>query len=404
MSVGSPVPDYIPSPSSLFSPEVRAYPFDFYRWLRKEAPVCPGGPMGAFLVSRYADVARILRDPVVFSSSIMAPADPVLLSADPPRHHRVRTAVAHAIGALTGAAIEPTLRAYSRALVDAMSRRQTADLVGDFATPLPVFAIAQLLGLPDSRHRDLRRWADAVVAASTGRARSDPGLSALLLEMQSSLHALVSERLRPEQRDHPDFLSLLLHGPSPLAAEEAVAIASLFVVAGSETTTHLIGNAVLALAEHPDHLYRLRAGTIQPSDVIDETLRFDSPVQVLQRLCTVDTVISGVRVPAGATILLLLGSANRDEEQFPKPEVFDPTRRAGPSAFAHLAFGGGPHACVGATLARMEAVLALEALFAPNNEFSLLADPAPSLTPAVQLRGRSQIRLEFGSRNAVTSS
>ena len=379
------------SPAALFSAEVRAEPYGFYRWARKEAPVCPGGPMGAYLVSRYADVAYILRDVSGFSSSIMAPADPVLLGADPPAHHRVRDAVARALGVARTTATETMLRNRARELIEEMVRARTADIIADFATPLPIFAIATLLGLPTDRHADLRRWADAVVASSTGMPTAD--VTAQLRDMGNFLGALIAERSEPHWNEHEDFISALLRGSSPLSAQEAVAVVSLIIVAGSETTTHLIGNAVLALASCPVELNRLRADPTRLPGVVDEVLRFESPVQVIQRRCTTAMVLSGVQIPEGAPVLLLLGSANRDEAQFANPDDFRPTR-----GVSHLAFGVGPHACVGATLARLQTVIALEALLLRVPEFTVLPDASRPLTQAVQLRGHARMLAAFPER------
>jgi cytochrome P450 len=237
------------------------------------------------------------------------------------------------------------------------------DLVHDLAVPLPVRIIAELLGVAPERYPDFKRWSDQTISATTGSGRGkDPlenGMLGAVHELAVYVRSVAAER---EKTPGDDLVSLLVDaqsGEARLTPHEVTLFVLILLVAGNETTTNLIGNAVLALLQHPDQLERLRADRALVPAAIEEVLRWDSPVQVIFRRATREAVLPSGTVPAGAVVALLLGSANRDEQQWgPTAGELQIDREQK----GHLAFGFGNHFCLGASLARLEARVALEAL------------------------------------------
>jgi cytochrome P450 len=252
--------------------------------------------------------------------------------------------------------------------------------------------IAEMLGVPAERFEDFKRWSDSIVRAISGVAsREDPEEAVETREEFLEYIAEVVAERRQSPRD--DLISTLVQageGEGTLTEGEAIAFTMLLLVAGNETTTNLIGNAVLALLAHPQELARVRANPGLVPALVEETLRYDSPVQGLFRQTTEDVELAGTSLPKGALLMLLFASANRDERQFPDPERFDVTR----NPRGHLAFGFGIHFCLGAALARLEARIALESLLARCDEISR-PEEAVEWIDSLLLRGPRSLPLRF---------
>jgi cytochrome P450 len=385
-------PDYDPC-----LPAWRDDPYPHYRALRDEAPVYWAPTTRAFCVSRYDDVMFVLRNPELFSSRAMftylmnqgyegrpplswpllrflvrfvwrTRLNPFefatarnLIAEDGERHTAMRAIVNRGFTPRRIAAWEARAR---ELVADAMATLRSGgpfDVVEDLAIPLPMGIIAEMLGVEASRRRDFKRWSDTVIDMATGPGRAErftPRIVDAIVEFVAYVRAVTEERRR-----HPadDLVSVILaaqEGETALTTREVIQFALLLLVAGNETTTNLIGNAVTALLDHPDQLARVAADPSRVGAAVEETLRFDAPVQMVFRVATQDVEIAGTRIPKGATVAPLLGSANRDERRFPNPDRFDATR----DAQGHVGFGFGKHFCLGASLARMEARVALEAL------------------------------------------
>src|SRR5450432_667481 len=380
-----------------FAHDVKRDPYPAYAALRREAPVFEVAGRGMWAVSRHADVGFALRRPELFSSSVHSdraelPASQTLLGADPPAHNGLRKRVEHSFTPQRIRDLAARTRAVARALTESFAARSACDVVASLAGPLPVIVIAELMGIDPNRRDDFKHWADAVITRGTGRPSTTDRaeLDARVAKLKAFLSDAIEERRRAPGED---LLSALVRdedGAAGLSPAQALNFAVLLLLGGSETTTNLIGNALRALFADPEALARVRGDRALIPALVEETLRHDAPVQSLLRRTTAEVALAGTRIPAGAIALLLLGSANRDERVFVDAERFDLSRES----TKHLAFGVGPHYCLGATLARMEAEAVLEAVLAlPNLR---LASPEIELVDSFVLRGPRALEITFG--------
>ena len=386
-----------------FSPEVVADPFPYYARLRDEAPVHPVAKR-LWAVSRYDDVSNVLRSPVFSSSATRLmmmgglesrmQADEAtlrkerrrvqrelglgprgteegwnensLISLDPPQHDLVRNIVNRGFTPRRIARLAPRIREIAEGLVDdIMARGDELDLSVDYSTPLPVRVMAELLGVDPGDADDFKRWSDGVISGVTGdMAVEGPAPLLRTLDELGAYFLEVVEQRRREPRD--DLISVLVAAEDneTLSAVETVNFATLLLAAGNETTMHLIDNAMLALLGHPKQQQQVVAEPKLVPGLVEETLRWDGPVQIAFREATRDVEIAGTLIPKGDIAIALFGSANRDDRQFPDGERFDIFR----DTQGHMGFGFGVHFCLGASLARLEAQIALETLLArlPN--------------------------------------
>jgi cytochrome P450 len=325
----------------------------------------------SWAVSRYEDVAYIAKNTQLFSSAPIIPAilgdqNPVpevnwMISADPPAHTALRKLVNKAFTPRMVAALEPRIREIVAQLLDQIAEKGGEfDLVHDFSTPLPLMVIAQMLGIEPERYREFKRWSDDMIRA-TGGEEVSPAERERLRGSMDDLRNYFEDAIA-ERRQHPreDLISALVRAEEDhhqLTAREVLAMCLLLLLGGNETTTNLIGSTVLTLLSHPAELAKVRADLTLVPQMIEEMLRYEAPAQALLRQATADTKIAGSTIPAGSGVMILYGSANRDERQFPNPDVFDVTR----NPQEHLAFGFGIHYCIGAPLARLEARIAMDA-------------------------------------------
>lgn len=383
--------------AQLVDPAVRADPYPVLARLR-EARVVEPVP-GTFVVSRYADVRALLRDRRVASdlrkSTAGAPfkdaPEPTFLTLDPPEHTRVRTVVVREFRPNMVERLRAHVQEIVDGLLDAATGTGTLEVVGDLAYPLPVTVICELLGVPRADEPRFQRWS-ALMARSLDGATLTPEQRDEMVTGAGELRAYMAELVaarRTEPQD--DYVSLLVHardGGVALTDGEICATLSVLLVGGHETTVNLIANATLQLLRRPELWERVRADPALVPGVVEETLRHDPPVHFRHRTCTEDLDVGGTRIPAGATILLMLGATGRDPEHFPDPDRFDPGR----GGHDHLGFGGGPHFCVGVGLARMEAQLAIRALTQRLVGPRLVHDPPP-YRHAAALRGPERLEL-----------
>jgi cytochrome P450 len=364
----------------LREPAVRDEPYALYEQLRARGPVSVGG-LGLMTPS-HAVASEVLRseDFGVGWDRLAAPwlvrwalqfgdeldatgvaEPPSMLVVDPPEHTRFRRLVSRSFTPRATAAFEPSVQKTADALLDALeSRAGAVDLVETYAAQLPVLVIADLLGVPTERREDFLRWGAAAAATL------DPGLPfrryVAAEQALRAMHAFLRQhfaRLRVDPGD--DLVSTLVHLPAEeaLTERELHATVMLLLGAGFETTVNLLGNAVVLLDRHRDQWDALLADPSGWPNAVEEVLRHDSPVQLTGRTARAEVEVAGRRVHPGTRITVLLAAANRDPDVFPGPARFDVTRE---NARDHLAFSAGVHYCVGAGLARLEAIVGLRAL------------------------------------------
>src|SRR4051794_17339194 len=359
-----------------FGPELLEDPYPSYRRLLEADEPQPFEGLPLWLLARYDHVLRALRTPDAFSSAAFGGMGPnavrSLISADPPDHTTLRRLVQKPFTPSGIAALEPRIRQIAEDLVDAMLAKGEPDIVGDLGYPLPVIVIAELLGIPIERREEFKRWSDEAVSgmddAMGSLAMMATGSTEAFAERRGADGAGVSEMsdffadVIEERRRNPgeDLISMLVTGSEPLTLAELVSFCTLLLIAGNETTTNLVSNAALALFAHPDAAERLWADPALVPQVLEETLRYDSPVQLVARLATTDVEFDGVTIPSGAFVVVMTGAANRDPRHYERPDAFDIDR----NPRDHVAFGSGVHLCLGAPLARLEGKVLFETLLA----------------------------------------
>ncbi len=343
----------------LLSPDVLRNPYPLYQMVRSSNQSVifleAVGLWGAF---GYDQVKTVLSDHARFSSGQGGGFS--LITTDPPRHTQLRSLVSKAFTPKAVAALEPRIERIANELLDQVASAGRMDLIQDFAYPLPVIVIAELLGIPAEDREQFKRWSDRVVASADvvigGGAQ---GSGTAYMEMSAYFRNIIQRR-KSEPLDG-DLISALIHAEEEnihLSEQDILGFCILLLVAGNETTTNLIGNAVLTLLEHPEAYQELMdAPDLLPS-AIEEVLRYRSPVQAMFRTTTQETELGGQRIPAGKRVIAFIGSANRDEDKFVDAQRFDIHRNPNP----HIAFGHGVHFCLGAPLARLEAKIALSAV------------------------------------------
>jgi cytochrome P450 len=396
-----------------FSPEFQRDPYPTYARLRSEDPVHHRmiDDEHTWLLTRYEDCVTVLRDPRCSAEKFPQPAleeiaatpeSPLaqmaravmgmMLVKDPPDHTRLRTLVNKAFTPRRVESLRVRLQGVVDDLLDAVRDRGKMDVIADLAAPLPLIAIAELLGLPAEDRAQLKLWSDRFVTFIDGTIR-DAGLAEAAQatgELRAYLSDIVALR-RDDPRD--DLISALIsahEAEDRLTEDELYATITLLLAAGHETTTNLIGNGLLALLQHPDQLRRLRSepGTIRPA--VEELLRYDSPVQVTSRVPTENIVIGEKTIPAGHEINTSLGASNRDPEVFPDPDRLDITRNDP----RHLSFGFGTHFCLGAALARLEGQLAIRSVAERMPGLRLDTDKF-DWRPGIVLRGLRALPVSF---------
>lgn len=381
-------------------------PYGLYRQLRERAPV-HRTPGGLWVLTRYADIAAVLRDPRFgregferhFGSDASSDGNgacPALetgghrqsmLFRDPPHHTRLRDAVSRAFTPRAAERLRPRIQARVDALLERIVPAGGMDVVADLAEPLARGVIGEVLGIPDGHRAALAGWSAAVgrsldaLPTLEDRPLVEEGQRARRV-LGGYVRELVAAR---RARSEPDLLSTLAEAADQdglLSDSELVAMIVLLLVAGTETTVSLIDTTVWALLRHPDELARLHEAPWLLPATVEEAARWESPVQRTWRLAKTDVEVAGHRIPAGALVILLLGAANRDPARFADPDRFDIRRRD----LGHVAFGAGVHACLGAALARLETQVAIGALLRRLPSFRLSTDQ-PVWRPTATLRG-----------------
>ncbi|HEX5839080.1 MAG TPA: cytochrome P450 [Anaerolineales bacterium] len=399
--------------------EIRSNPYPFYELLRQHDPVHWDDEMGFWVLTRYTDIDSLYTDERFsraqglmrgferLSEADRSIAGPVYHSfsqtvfyADPPYHTHLRGLMNHAFTPRRVERLRPYIQRTVDELLDAACAKPVVDIIRDLAYPLPVMVIAELLGLPASDRAQFKKWSDDLFAIlGTVRPKSHELLERAaqsLEEMTDYVRALSRTRRESPQDDlltalltftendsfdcphplkpntHPAGERALLERltPADLTGEELVANINILLSTGHETTTHLLGNGLLALLQNPDEMQKLQARPALLASAIEEMLRYDNPVQITYRSAVEEAEIQGKRICKGDLVNTIIGSANRDPERFTHPDRFDITRNEG----RHLGFGLGIHFCIGAPLVRLEAEIVFETLLRRFPKLRLATD------------------------------
>ena len=318
------------------------------------------------------------------------PAARTVLGADPPAHTRLRSLVSKAFTPRRVASLRPHIEEVTRSLLDAAPAAAPFDVVTGLAQPLPIIIIAEMLGIPPENRGQFKEWSSAI-AQGTAFMRT-PEITAQVTQARGELRTYFREIIAA-RRAHPgaDLITALVEARDEgdaLSEEELLGFCSLLLVAGNETTTHLISHGTLALARHPEQAALLRARPDLWPSAVEELLRFDGPVQATVRHALAEVEVGGTRIAKGESLLVLLAAANRDPAQFTAPDVLDVRRQDN----QHLAMGVGIHYCLGAPLARLEAEVALSALLQRQATLRL-AEEEPEYGGTFILRGLRRLVL-----------
>ncbi|RKH11238.1 cytochrome P450 [Corallococcus sp. CA053C] len=387
-------------------------PHPFYAELRRDAPVSFNPMLGMWLVSRYEDICHVLKDPTRFSSGEMGnvgsvfapetlavlaegyPLGESLLASDPPTHTRLRKLMGRGFSAQRIAAQDGPIRAVTQELINKFVHHGQADLVKQLAYPLPARVILGMVGVPEEDMADIKRWCDDFFRMIFTRvpAEEQPPLARSWVTYQHYVARLIANR-RDEPRD--DLASYLVttdaDGEALTLPELIVAIAGSLLAAGHETTAALLSMSWKQALLQPGLWQRLREDRSLVPHLIEETLRFDSVSHGMIRTTTEDVELAGVALPKGTRLLLLYASGSRDPALLPDGDRFDISRHH-PS---HLGFGRGIHFCIGAPLARQEALIATNLLLDQMPDLRLAPNPDFQITQSLTLRAMQSLRVEW---------
>ena len=380
--------------NTLFTDDLRRNPYPLYEQVRRVSPLFREPESGVWMIFDYAGVKRALDDHERFSSKH---GPDWMIFTDPPRHTKLRALISKGFTPRSVANLEPRIRELSRQLLDRVIERGEMDVAADFAVPLPMMVIAEMLGIPVEDRGRFVAWNEVLLNMSyavlkvEGAQEAVAAYIAQTQEMGVYLEELL-KRKRAEPRD--DLLSRLSAAEvdgERLTATEMLGFFQLLLLAGAETTTNLINNAVLCLIAHPEQLALLRSRMELLPSAIEEVLRYRSPLQWMYRKVRCDVEVQGRVIPSGSLVLLMMGAANHDPAVFAEPGRFDITREPNP----HVAFGHGVHFCMGAPLARLEGRVALTEFLGRVKGFRLANEEPWEPRRGLHVHGPNRLPIRF---------
>ena len=392
----------------LLDPEVLADPYPLYARLREEAPVYFDPFLHTWVVTRYADVLKVLLtfsadrtpSPEQLSAMGMSAIGPIaqvmvkqMLFLDPPAHTRLRSLAATVFSPRRVKVLEEHIRSIANDLIDKVLAKGRMDVMSDIAEPLPAIVTAELLGVPVEDHDQLKDWSKDF-AEMLGNYQHNPNRIPKVLKSTEEMTKYFRARIA-EQKDNPQegliqsLLSAEINGDR-LTEEEVIANTIVTMVGGQETTTNLIGNGVLTLLRNPKEKDRLMSDYSLIPSAVEELLRYESPSQQTGRIAPEDVVIGGQQIKKGQAIIAVMASGNRDAERFPDPDKLDITRTDN----RHLAFGWAAHFCFGAPLARLEGQIMLETMLRRLPQLELESGDL-TWRENLGLRGLNSLRVKF---------
>jgi cytochrome P450 len=356
---------------------------------------------GAFLVSRHKDVLSVLKQPAIFSSTTGVDVGASLIASsfvtkDAPEHTRLRGLVSRNFAPRVIETLDQRVRQVCEKLIDeiAVGGKREMDLIAEFSRPLPLVIIADLLGIDPQEIKTFRGWSDDLLAsAGNPFAVPEEQLSRTISEFSRYFTDRFHERIPAPGGDLLSQLTRAEEGDKPMKTADMLSYVALLLIAGNETTANLLGNALIALTDFPEQLAKVQAQPALIPQLVEEALRYNGPAPIIFRRVLTDTELAGVTISKKSQVMLLLSSANRDEAFFSDPDRLDIER----DTRGHVAFGLGPHFCLGAPLARLETTIALEVLLTRLQDFRRLSDPVDwRKTPLI--RGPATLPLSFKLR------
>ncbi|MDQ1034647.1 cytochrome P450 [Streptomyces sp. V3I8] len=399
-------PDILYNPRD---PKMRSDPYPFYARLRETEPVHQS-PFGFWVVSGYDEAAALLRDPRLTSefhrdakwaehrggweSPVVSDTRRWMLMLDGRAHRRIRSLVNPVFSAGSIQKMRPQISEILTKVLDHMGEGEGIDLIDSLALPLPVTVICGLVGLPVEDRDQCRKWTEAIghVVDPALDEVTQKAMNQSVLEFRSYIAEHLAKRRTDPQDDILTRLMLAEVDGERLTDDEIIGNVLLLFNAGHETTVNLIGNGTLALLRHPEQLRILRNDPGLIEQGVDEFVRYDAPVQLVARITTSDVAVGGRTIPSGSKLMILLGAANRDPRRYDNPDSLDVTR----TDIKPLAFGGGPHYCIGALLGKLEGRLVFRELLRRYKSVSLTTEDVV-WRPHVNFRGLSELRVDLVS-------
>ncbi len=395
-----------------FSSEFTTDPYRIWAGLREASAVYYAEDIDHYIVTRYADIRAVYEDQDNFSAANASsplsplaeeaaqilkkgfPRKPTLNNSDPPRHGPMRRAVGTCMGATRWRKLQPSVRACAEDLISSLVKKSVADIVADLAFPLPAFAGFRLLGFPDADTEMLKSWCKERMLLTYGRLDTQGQVAGAqqMVRFWRYVEDFVKQRMQEPADDlTTDLLAYSRKAPGLLNVEDINNIVYSISLAGHETTTNAIGNAMVALLQNREQWAELCGNPSLIENAVEELLRFGSPVIGKRRIAKRDVTIGGVSVPAGSNVMLLIGSAHHDPAHFEDPDQLNVARS---NASEHIAFGGPWHYCLGAPLARFEMRVVLELLTKAAPNMRLAASNEFGFHPTATHRGPHQVLVE----------
>ena len=402
---------------SLLDPAVQADPFEFYTKLQQECPVYRMPETGMFVVTRFEDLAHVLRTPEDFSNDLSSQSGlqgegaalyqdilrekgwahvQTLQRTDPPVHTRYRKLLNKVFTGKRMKALAPSIDNRCHNLIDDFIDRGRCEFVNEFALAFPGSIIAEQIGLDPAELHRFKRWADAMLAPATRILTPDALRAAAEIEVEAQ-HYLAEVFAQRRASPREDIISGLVHahaeGEPPLSDHELQNLMHQLITGGYETTTSALAHGMWLIIRYPEQAEKVRQDPNLLNNFVEESLRFESPVQGLARQTTRDVTLAGTTIPKGSMVLVRYGAANRDAAKFANPEDFDVTRE---KAVTHMAFGMGVHSCVGALLARQELRSAYRALLTRMSDITFEVPlPTPATEPSLFFIPIKEMHIKF---------
>ena len=402
---------------SLLDPAVQADPFELYTKLQQECPVYRMPETGMFVVTRFEDLAHVLRTPEDFSNDLSSQSGlqgegaalyqdilrekgwahvQTLQRTDPPVHTRYRKLLNKVFTGKRMKALAPSIDNRCHNLIDDFIDRGRCEFVNEFALAFPGSIIAEQIGLDPAELHRFKRWADAMLAPATRILTPDALRAAAEIEVEAQ-HYLAEVFAQRRASPREDIISGLVHahaeGEPPLSDHELQNLMHQLITGGYETTTSALAHGMWLIIRYPEQAEKVRQDPNLLNNFVEESLRFESPVQGLARQTTRDVTLAGTTIPKGSMVLVRYGAANRDAAKFANPEDFDVTRE---KAVTHMAFGMGVHSCVGALLARQELRSAYRALLTRMSDITFEVPlPTPATEPSLFFIPIKEMHIKF---------